>query len=89
MLYIGEEIGQLHIQQKPKNPSVVAINVPGGTESCGDSSPEITQANQALKQGWIDGIFGCLRPMLSMFGKGGVNEIKGSQGTYMKVLQFS
>lgn len=79
MLYIREDLGQLHIQEKPKNPAVVAINVPGAES--GDTSPDITQANQALKQGWMDGIFGCLRPMLSMFGKAGVNEIKGSQGT--------
>lgn len=79
MLYIEEDLGQLHIQEKPRNPAILAINVPGAG-SGGDSSPEITQPPHALKQGWMEGIFGCLRPMLSIIGKGGVNEIKGNSG---------
>ncbi|RZC37328.1 mitogen-activated protein kinase kinase kinase 13, partial [Asbolus verrucosus] len=41
-----------------------------------DSSPDTPQPAYDLNKGWITGIFGCLRPVLSIIGKGAVNEIK-------------
>ncbi|XP_049818926.1 mitogen-activated protein kinase kinase kinase 13 isoform X3 [Aethina tumida] len=35
-----------------------------------DSSPDTPQPAYDLKQGWMNGIFGCLRPVLSIIGKG-------------------
>ncbi|CAH1105459.1 unnamed protein product [Psylliodes chrysocephalus] len=52
----------------PKITNDYAVNIPG---ACQDSSPDSPQpANYDLKQGWINGIFGCLRPVLSIIGKG-------------------
>ncbi|CAG9855934.1 unnamed protein product [Phyllotreta striolata] len=52
----------------PKLTDEYAINLPA---TCQDSSPDTPQAEYYdLKQGWINGIFGCLRPVLSMIGKG-------------------
>lgn len=55
-----------------------AINIPA---VCQDSSPDTPQPAypEAAKQGWINGIFGCLRPVLSIIGKG-VVENKNPQG---------
>lgn len=44
---------------------------PAGSGPCAVSDP---------KQGWMDGIFGCLRPVLSIIGKAGVNDIKNQPG---------
>ncbi|CAH1123108.1 unnamed protein product [Ceutorhynchus assimilis] len=57
-----DELGNL---QKLAESSVV--NVPGAIQ---DSSPDTPQPNvYDLKQGWINGIFGCLRPVLGIIGK--------------------
>lgn len=48
-----------------------------------DSSPDTPQPNAYdLKQGWMNGIFGCLRPVLSIIGKG-VQDNKNGQGKYL------
>ncbi|CAH1155734.1 unnamed protein product [Phaedon cochleariae] len=52
-----------------------AVNIPA---ACQDSSPETPQPAYDPKQGWINGIFGCLRPVLSIIGKG-VSENKNAQ----------
>lgn len=50
-----------------------------------DSSPDTPQPNAYdLKQGWMNGIFGCLRPVLSIIGKG-VQDNKNGQGKYLLV----
>lgn len=82
MLCIQDELGQLSLQKPPGDLGKVAVNIPGAM--CNDSSPETPQPAFALKQGWMDGIFGCLRPVLSIIGKTGVNEIKGNhQGEFI------
>ncbi|XP_018568344.1 mitogen-activated protein kinase kinase kinase 13 isoform X2 [Anoplophora glabripennis] len=44
-----------------------AVNIP---VACQDSSPDTPQPAYDIKQGWMNGIFGCLRPVLSIIGKG-------------------
>lgn len=41
----------------------------------GQQSPPLPPAG---KPSWVDGIFGCLRPVLAIINKGGANEIKGN-----------
>ncbi|KAJ8954615.1 hypothetical protein NQ318_003149 [Aromia moschata] len=43
------------------------VNIPA---ACQDSSPDTPQPAYDIKQGWMNGIFGCLRPVLSIIGKG-------------------
>lgn len=54
------------------------VNIPA---ACQDSSPDSPQPAYpgTAKQGWMNGIFGCLRPVLSIIGKG-VVENKNPQG---------
>lgn len=49
---------------------------------CQDSSPDIDISHPPylLKQTWMNGLFACLRPVLSMIGKG-VAENNTNQGT--------
>lgn len=49
--------------------------------TCQDSSPDTPQPAypEVAKPGWMNGIFGCLRPVLSIIGKG-VVENRNSQG---------
>ncbi|XP_056648259.1 mitogen-activated protein kinase kinase kinase 13 isoform X1 [Diorhabda sublineata] len=59
----------------PKITNDYAVNIPA---VCQDSSPDTPQPAYDLKQGWMNGIFGCLRPVLSIIGKG-VVENKNNQ----------
>ncbi|XP_050514638.1 mitogen-activated protein kinase kinase kinase 13-A isoform X3 [Diabrotica virgifera virgifera] len=59
----------------PKIANDYAVNIPA---ACQDSSPDTPQPAYDLKQGWMNGIFGCLRPVLSIIGKG-VVENKNNQ----------
>lgn len=85
MYYIQDEEVYYGDDQQHKELEMLAKSLPEANNS-GDSSPEMTQAPYALKQGWMDGIFGCLRPMLSIIGKGSVNEINGNQGKQFTVF---
>lgn len=76
MLCIQDEMGQLSIHQPGERPKV-SISVPEAL--CNDSSPDTPQPAFALKQGWMEGIFGCLRPVWSIIGKANAHEIKGNQ----------
>ncbi|XP_022917912.1 mitogen-activated protein kinase kinase kinase 13-B isoform X2 [Onthophagus taurus] len=76
MLYIENNLDQLDIQDGGGHPQVVGIKVP--ESQCNDSSPDASQTEFNVNKGWMNGIFGCLRPFLSAIGKGGVNEIKGT-----------
>ncbi|KAF5280522.1 hypothetical protein FQR65_LT00273 [Abscondita terminalis] len=78
MLCIQDEMGQLSIHQPGGERPKVSISVPEAICN-NDSSPDTPQPAFALKQGWMDGIFGCLRPVLSIIGKANSNEIKGNQ----------
>lgn len=83
MLCIQEELEQMNIQ--PNNsPEGLQLNRQQTTPEDSDSSPACSQNPiNSKQQGWINGIFGCLRPVLSIIGKAGTNEIKGNQqGTY-------
>ncbi|XP_060535359.1 mitogen-activated protein kinase kinase kinase 13 isoform X2 [Cylas formicarius] len=51
------------------------VNIPPVIQ---DSSPDTPQPAYDPKQGWVNGIFGCLRPVLSIIGKG-VAENKNAQ----------
>nr|CAI5863831.1 unnamed protein product [Callosobruchus analis] len=64
--------------------------LPPGATSVDDSSPEAPHPqpydpSAAGKQGWMTGIFGCLRPVLSIIGKGVVDS-RSSQGQYNKQI---
>ncbi|KAG5867706.1 hypothetical protein JTB14_019123 [Gonioctena quinquepunctata] len=59
----------------PQIANEYAVNIPA---ACQDSSPDTPQPGHDIKQGWINGIFGCLRPVLSIIGKG-VVENKNAQ----------
>lgn len=81
MICIQDELGQLSLQKGCNDSTKVAISIPNA--GVNDSSPETPQQAFALKQGWMDSVFGCLRPVLSIIGKAGVNEIKGNQGNLL------
>uniref|UniRef100_A0A1B6MNK2 Mitogen-activated protein kinase kinase kinase dlk-1 n=2 Tax=Graphocephala atropunctata TaxID=36148 RepID=A0A1B6MNK2_9HEMI len=71
MLCIQEELGQLSVGAPP-------IHIQ--TLDSSDSSQETTikmEPNPANKEGWIDGLLGCLRPVWTIIGKAAANEIKG------------
>ncbi|XP_017767959.1 PREDICTED: mitogen-activated protein kinase kinase kinase 12 isoform X3 [Nicrophorus vespilloides] len=74
---VGVEGGENadHHQHRPVVP--LTISVPGAAQGYDSSSPDTPQT--ARKQGWMQGIFGCLQPVLSIIGKSGTNEIKGNQ----------
>ncbi|KAF5288232.1 hypothetical protein FQA39_LY04000 [Lamprigera yunnana] len=78
MLCIQDEMGQLNIHQPGVERPKVSISVPEAICN-NDSSPDTSQPGFALKQGWMEGIFGCLRPVLSIIGKSNSHEIKGNQ----------
>ena len=53
---------------------------PVQTQETSDSSQEATlkiDPNNTGKEGWIDGLLGCLRPVWTIIGKAAANEIKG------------
>ncbi|KRT86350.1 protein kinase, partial [Oryctes borbonicus] len=77
MLCIENDFGQMNINERPVDAPMVGVKIPGA--QCNDSSPDTPQPGFNVKPGWMDGIFGCLRPFLSVIGKAGVNEIKGNQ----------
>lgn len=57
------------------------------------SSPDETIAHCApmmgpVRGGWMDGILGCLRPVWTMIGKAGNNEMKANLGKYFLMLIF-
>lgn len=71
MLCIQEELGQLSVGAPPP---------PVQTQETSDSSQEATlkiDPNNTGKEGWIDGLLGCLRPVWTIIGKAAANEIKG------------
>lgn len=80
VLCIEDGLTQISLQKEHDvDPTkVVSINIPGAM--CNDSSPDLPQPTYAMKQGWMDSVFGCLRPVLSIIGKNNANEIKGNQG---------
>lgn len=59
--------------------------VVSGSQLAQDSSPDTPQPGYDLNKGWF-GIFGCLRPVLSIIGKGSVNEIRNThQGNITQI----
>lgn len=85
MLCIQDELGQLSLQKSPVDPTKVALNIPGAMCN-NDSSPDAPQSAYAHKQSWsVSNMWGCFRrPVAFLFGKVGVNEIKGNQGIHRK-----
>lgn len=70
---MGRIEGEMGNLQKLTESTIV--NIPPVIQ---DSSPDTPQPNAYdLKQGWMNGIFGCLRPVLSIIGKGVVENKNG------------
>lgn len=102
MLCIQEELEQMSVVQASSAPPCSGAVYQDGTApgpmsgalppgaDTSDSSPDTTQQPMNSKQnGWIHGIFGCLRPVLSIIGKATNNEIKGNQqGIYSQLFQL-
>ncbi|XP_044732924.1 mitogen-activated protein kinase kinase kinase 13 isoform X2 [Chrysoperla carnea] len=83
MLCIHDEYNQVAIPQIPSAALAEVTNRTTAQKTPEDSSPDTPQpAGVGVctvndpKQGWMDGIFGCLRPVLSIIGKAAVNDIK-------------
>ncbi|XP_063910272.1 mitogen-activated protein kinase kinase kinase 13-like isoform X2 [Zophobas morio] len=72
---LQNELNNFSLQKSVSEPTMVAATMPPAVQ---DSSPDTPQPAYDLNKGWITGIFGCLRPVLSIIGKGAVNEIKNS-----------
>ncbi|XP_054274233.1 mitogen-activated protein kinase kinase kinase 13-like isoform X2 [Macrosteles quadrilineatus] len=73
MLCIQEELGQLSVGAPPiqvQTQSSSDFSVSTFNETAGNSLPP-------GKEGWIDGLLGCLRPVWTIIGKAAANEIKG------------
>ncbi|XP_048515240.1 mitogen-activated protein kinase kinase kinase 12 isoform X1 [Athalia rosae] len=89
MLCIQEELGQLSGIAGGltiASPHEIPLPDSSNTESADSKSSESTTkcspgtgTLDAQRSGWIEGIFGCLRPVWTIIGKAAVNEIKGHQ----------
>lgn len=71
MLCIQEELGQLSVGAPP-----ITMQTLDSTDSSQDLTVKVEPA-AAGKEGWIDGLLGCLRPVWTIIGKAAANEIKG------------
>ena len=82
-LCIQDDFVRLSLQQGPGMLSApLQLGAMAPQKPCSDdSSPDTPQPQLDLKQGWIEGIFGCLRPMLSIIGKANTHEMRRNQGT--------
>ncbi|XP_015833522.1 mitogen-activated protein kinase kinase kinase 13 isoform X2 [Tribolium castaneum] len=73
---LQNELNNFSLHKSASEPTMVATTIPQPQQ---DSSPDTPQpAPYDLNKGWMTGIFGCLRPVLSIIGKGAVSEIKNS-----------
>jgi mitogen-activated protein kinase kinase kinase 13 len=70
---LQNELNNFSLHKSASEPTMVAGTIPQVVQ---DSSPDTPQPAYDLNKGWITGILGCLRPVLSIIGKGAVNEIK-------------
>jgi len=71
MLCIQEELGNLK-DKEPIKDNAVGIN---------------KLESEVLKpSGWLDGLLGCLKPMLGIMGKGNSHDLKSYQGNYKIIL---
>ncbi|XP_044268988.1 mitogen-activated protein kinase kinase kinase 13-A isoform X2 [Tribolium madens] len=71
---LQNELNNFSLHKSASEPTMVAPTQPQQ-----DSSPDTPQpAPYDLNKGWMTGIFGCLRPVLSVIGRGAVSEIKNS-----------
>ncbi|KAL3284694.1 hypothetical protein HHI36_018843 [Cryptolaemus montrouzieri] len=79
MLRIQSQLEQFTIHKSSSEPAV-AIDIPtkGMQKSSPFGTPDTPPPPYDIKQGWMTGIFGCLRPVLSIIGKGG-HEIRNEQ----------
>ncbi|XP_065160708.1 mitogen-activated protein kinase kinase kinase 13 isoform X3 [Atheta coriaria] len=71
MLCIQDELGQLNIHQGSNDPGVVV--------QAAESNKSSPDTPHILKPTWMDGFLGCLRPVFSIIGKAGANEIRDNQ----------
>lgn len=76
MLCIQDELGQLNIHQGSNDPGVVV--------QAAESNKSSPDTPHILKPTWMDGFLGCLRPVFSIIGKAGANEIRDNQGITTK-----
>uniref|UniRef100_A0A1B6E331 Mitogen-activated protein kinase kinase kinase dlk-1 n=1 Tax=Clastoptera arizonana TaxID=38151 RepID=A0A1B6E331_9HEMI len=72
MLCIQEELGQLSVVAPPH-----PIQPPDTSDSSQEPTVNIDSNSNPTKEGWIDGLLGCLRPVWTIIGKATANEIKG------------
>ncbi|KAK9886828.1 hypothetical protein WA026_018480 [Henosepilachna vigintioctopunctata] len=79
MLRIQSQLEQFTIHKSSSEPAV-AIDIPTkGLQNVSPfGTPDTPPPPYDIKQGWMTGIFGCLRPVLSIIGKGG-HEIRNEQ----------
>ncbi|XP_045462128.1 mitogen-activated protein kinase kinase kinase 13-B isoform X2 [Harmonia axyridis] len=79
MLRIQSELEQFTIHKSSSEPAV-AIDIPAkGLQNVSPfGTPDTPPPPYDIKQGWMTGIFGCLRPVLSIIGKGG-HEIRNDE----------
>jgi mitogen-activated protein kinase kinase kinase 13 len=83
MISIKEELGQMGIHAQTD------LDYKAESESTGSSTENTTCPNHwppgglgpnGMKpHGWMDGLFGCMRPVLSLIGKGHIMEMKHKQ----------
>lgn len=84
MLCIQEELGQLSVGAPP-----ITMQTLDSTDSSQDMTVKVEPA-AAGKEGWIDGLLGCLRPVWTIIGKAAANEIKGHhQGNQKATFHLS
>ncbi|XP_059470290.1 mitogen-activated protein kinase kinase kinase 13 isoform X3 [Neocloeon triangulifer] len=77
MLCLQEELNNLGIQNKSPDENARALSpIPVKIVESEESSPSVEFPNPATV-GFFDGLFGCLRPVLTIIGKAAASELKG------------
>lgn len=88
MLCLQEELNKVSLvnsKSSPVDDNARALSpIPVKIVESEESSPSVEFQNPATV-GFFDGLFGCLRPMLTIIGKATASELKG-QGTHSVLI---
>jgi hypothetical protein len=87
MLCLQEELNKVSLvnSKSPVDDNARALSpIPIKIVESEESSPSVEFQNPATV-GFFDGLFGCLRPMLTIIGKATASELKG-QGTQLVLI---
>lgn len=82
MLSIKEELGHMGLDDLPYKTGIDEQTTDSSRENtCPNHWPHVGPGfgHGSKANGWMDGLFGCMRPVLSLIGKAAVMEMKNKQ----------